>query len=128
MAKRLTPVVMAFTLLGYMALFVLAHAAHAASETGTVTLVHGVRGLTADIYLDGAVALQVFQPERTAGPLTLRAGSHAVDVRAVAQRHAHRARRIAAVGLRASLGNRTAGNDRLPRRSLDDSRGPSACR
>src|SRR5690349_10458048 len=53
----------------------------AAQETGTVTLVHGVRGLVADIYLDGKVALQVFQPERTAGPLNLPAGAHAVEVR-----------------------------------------------
>jgi hypothetical protein len=55
--------------------------AGAQTETGTVTLVHGVRGLVADIYLDGKVALQVFQPERTAGPLQLPAGAHAVEVR-----------------------------------------------
>jgi hypothetical protein len=58
-----------------------ARAADAQTGTGTVTLVHGVRGLVADIYLDGKLALQVFQPERTAGPLQIPAGPHTVEVR-----------------------------------------------
>jgi hypothetical protein len=49
--------------------------------TGSVTIVHGVRGLVADVYLDGKLALQTFQPERTAGPVQLPAGVHAVAVR-----------------------------------------------
>jgi len=81
MLRRLTAAVMAVALVSPVAILVMPVPAQAA-DTGTVTLVHGVRGLVADIYLDGAVALQVFQPERTAGPLTLPAGSHAVDVRA----------------------------------------------
>ncbi|MEO5841610.1 MAG: DUF4397 domain-containing protein [Acidimicrobiales bacterium] len=81
MVRRLAAAVMAGALVFSVAILALPIQAHAA-DTGTVTLVHGVRGLVADIYLDGAVALQVFQPERTAGPLTVPAGAHAVEVRA----------------------------------------------
>ena len=80
MLRRLAAAVMAVALAFPVAILVMPVPAHAA-DTGTVTLVHGVRGLVADIYLDGAVALQVFQPERTAGPLTVPAGAHAVEVR-----------------------------------------------
>src|SRR5258705_10101875 len=81
MLRRLVAAAMAVALALPVATLVMPVQAHAAGETGTVTLVHGVRGLVADIYLDGAVALQVFQPERTAGPLTVPAGAHAVEVR-----------------------------------------------
>jgi hypothetical protein len=47
----------------------------------SVTLVHGVRGLIADVYLDGALALPAFEPERTTDPLSIPAGPHSVDVR-----------------------------------------------
>ena len=79
MVRRLAAAVIAVALVP-VATLVMPVQAHAA-DTGTVTLVHGVRGLVADIYLDGAVALQVFQPERTAGPLDIPAGPHAVAVR-----------------------------------------------
>jgi len=44
-------------------------------------LVHGVRGLVADVYLDGKLALATFQPVRSTDPISLPAGKHAVDVR-----------------------------------------------
>jgi hypothetical protein len=47
----------------------------------TVTLVHGVRGLVADVYLDGTLALAAFEPERVTDPLSIPAGSHVVAVR-----------------------------------------------
>jgi Domain of unknown function (DUF4397) len=47
----------------------------------TVTLVHGVRGLVADVYLDGTLALASFEPERVTDPLAIPAGSHVVAVR-----------------------------------------------
>jgi hypothetical protein len=47
----------------------------------SVVLVHGVRGLVADVYLDGKLALATFQPVRSTDPIALPAGRHAVDVR-----------------------------------------------
>jgi len=49
--------------------------------TATVVLVHGVRGLVADVYLDGKLALATFQPVRSTDPISLPAGPHVVDVR-----------------------------------------------
>src|SRR5688500_14862772 len=80
MPRRLSAAILAATMASCVATLVVPTSA-SAQETGTVTLVHGVRGLVADIYLDGKVALQVFQPERTAGPLNLPAGAHPVEVR-----------------------------------------------
>ena len=53
-----------------------------APETGGVVLVHGFRGLVADIRVDGENVLQGFEPERATDVLTLPAGPHAVEVRA----------------------------------------------
>ena len=55
--------------------------ASAQAPTGTVTIVHAFRGLVADVYLDGKLALQGFEPERTTAPLQIPAGDHAVAVR-----------------------------------------------
>jgi hypothetical protein len=52
-----------------------------ASPPASVVLVHGVRGLVADIYLDGKLALATFQPVRSTDPISLPAGLHVVDVR-----------------------------------------------
>jgi hypothetical protein len=43
--------------------------------------VHAFRGLVADVYLDGKVALTGFEPERTTDPLQIPAGDHQVAVR-----------------------------------------------
>jgi Domain of unknown function (DUF4397) len=58
-----------------------APAVSAQSAPAVVVLVHGVRGLVADIYLDGKLVLATFQPERSTDPLQLVAGQHTVDVR-----------------------------------------------
>jgi hypothetical protein len=47
-----------------------------------VYVVHGVPGLTVDVYVDGQRALDDFQPETVAGPLDLPAGSHDVAITA----------------------------------------------
>jgi hypothetical protein len=49
--------------------------------TGTVTIVHGFRGLVADVYLDGTLILESFEPERATDPVELPAGDHDVEVR-----------------------------------------------
>jgi hypothetical protein len=49
---------------------------------GSVRVVHGLRGLVADIYLDGALVLPTFQPERSTDPLAIPAGDHVVEIRA----------------------------------------------
>jgi hypothetical protein len=55
--------------------------AQAQQAPAFVTLVHGVRGLVADVYVDGQLALPAFQPLRSTDPIALAAGPHAVDVR-----------------------------------------------
>ncbi len=56
-------------------------ASGAQQATGSVRVVHGLRGVVADVYLDGALVLETFEPERTTDALSLPAGPHQVDVR-----------------------------------------------
>jgi hypothetical protein len=59
-----------------------AHAQDAPDQqVGSVRVVHGLRGLVADIYLDGTLVLPTFQPERSTDPLAIPAGDHVVDIR-----------------------------------------------
>jgi Domain of unknown function (DUF4397) len=51
-------------------------------QVGSVRVVHGLRGLVADIYLDGNLALPTFQPERVTDPLSIPAGKHLIEIRA----------------------------------------------
>src|SRR5688572_10763661 len=53
-----------------------------AEQVGTVRVVHGLRGLVADVYLDGNLALPTFQPERATDPIAIPAGDHLVEIRA----------------------------------------------
>lgn len=55
--------------------------ASAQTATGTVTVVHGLRGVVADVYVDGELALPAFQPERVTDPIQIPAGPHHVDIR-----------------------------------------------
>ena len=55
--------------------------AQAQEVPASVTLVHGVRGLVADVYVDGQLALPAFQPLRSTDPIALAPGPHVVDVR-----------------------------------------------
>jgi Domain of unknown function (DUF4397) len=65
-----------------LALLLVAGPAGAQSvDTATVTLIHGFRGLLADVYLDGNRILEGFAPERSTDPTELSAGEHTVEVR-----------------------------------------------
>jgi hypothetical protein len=55
----------------------------AAPAKGSVTIIHGVPGFTADIYLDDELLLDGFEPTSTAGPLRLAPASYDVDIREV---------------------------------------------
>ena len=55
--------------------------ASAQTATGTVTVVHGLRGVVADVYIDGTLALPAFQPERVTDPIAVPAGPHRVEIR-----------------------------------------------
>jgi hypothetical protein len=48
---------------------------------GLVRVVHGLRGLVADVYLDGTLVLPTFRPERATDPLPIPAGEHLVEIR-----------------------------------------------
>jgi hypothetical protein len=78
MVKRVLPfATLAFVLTSLLGL----GAAGAQEATGTVTIVHGFRGLVADVYLDGTLILESFEPERATDPVQLAAGDHEVEVR-----------------------------------------------
>jgi Domain of unknown function (DUF4397) len=44
-------------------------------------VVHGLRGVVADVYIDGTLALPAFQPERVTDPIQVPAGPHRVEIR-----------------------------------------------
>lgn len=50
--------------------------ASAADAAAVLTVVHGVRGLVADVRLDDKLVLSGFAPERVTDPLTIPAGQH----------------------------------------------------
>lgn len=64
-----------------MVLLVGGPAAAQSDETTTVTLVHGFRGLLADVYLDGERILEGFAPARSTDATELPSGEHEVEVR-----------------------------------------------
>ena len=51
------------------------------SDEGLVRVVHGLRGLVADVYVDGTLVLPTFRPERSTDPLPVPAGPHMIDIR-----------------------------------------------
>ncbi|MBL7489992.1 DUF4397 domain-containing protein [Frankia sp. AgB1.9] len=55
--------------------------AAATTATGTVTLVHGLPGVVADVTVDGKEVIKSFAPERITDPLSLPAGVHQFAVR-----------------------------------------------
>jgi hypothetical protein len=63
------------------AMVLVAPAPAGAADEGGVRVVHGVRGLVADVYVDGKLVLETFQPERNTDPLRVPAGDHEVEVR-----------------------------------------------
>ena len=54
-----------------------------AQDAGTADLVivHGLRGFTADLYVDGKLLINAFRPERSTDPMAVPAGSHLVEIR-----------------------------------------------
>ncbi len=54
----------------------------AAADTATVYAVHGIPDTPVDVYVDGALAINDFQPTKVAGPLSLPAGTHKIDLTA----------------------------------------------
>lgn len=54
----------------------------AAADPAEVYVVHGIPGLPVDVYVNGALTLDDFQPETVAGPLDLPAGSYDVAITA----------------------------------------------
>lgn len=55
--------------------------AAAAADTASVTVVHGLRGLVADVQVDGRTVLEGFAAERSTDALALPAGSRRIVVR-----------------------------------------------
>lgn len=56
--------------------------ASAQSDAGTVTVVHGVPELTVDVYVNGDLTLEDFEPGTVTDPLDLPAGDYDVEIRA----------------------------------------------
>lgn len=57
-----------------------ATAASAAPAQGTVVVVHGLRGIVADVSVDGAVVMRGFTPSRVSDELPLPAGPHTITI------------------------------------------------
>lgn len=55
--------------------------ASAQEGSATVTVVHGVPGLTVDVYVDGEAALEGFEPGTVTDPIELPAGDREIAVR-----------------------------------------------
>lgn len=53
-------------------------------ENSDVYVVHGVPGVTVDVYVEGALTLEDFEPSTVAGPLSLPAGDYDIEVFAAA--------------------------------------------
>lgn len=63
-----------------LAMLAAASPANAAAGDGTVYVVHGVPGVTVDVYVNGNKTLPEFAPGKVAGPLSLPAGSYAIKI------------------------------------------------
>lgn len=57
-------------------------AAGAQDGNGTVTVIHGVPGVTVDVYVNDDLTLEGFEPETVTDPLELPAGDYQIDIRA----------------------------------------------
>jgi len=54
--------------------------ASAAPAQGTVVVVHGLRGIVADVSVDGSVVMRGFSPSRVSDELPLPAGPHTITI------------------------------------------------
>ena len=55
--------------------------AQGGADTGTVTVVHAVPGLTVDVYVNNALTLPNFGPGTVTDPITLPTGDYNIDIR-----------------------------------------------
>jgi len=78
--RRLTAATAVGTLAIATALF--GATAASAADTAEVYVVHGIPDTPVDVYVNGALTLDDFQPETVAGPLDLPAGSYDVAITA----------------------------------------------
>ena len=62
-------------------LSMLAAPAGAQQATGTVTVIHGIPGLTVDVYVNGTLTLEDFAPDTVTAPLELPAGTYQIAIR-----------------------------------------------
>jgi len=80
MNKKLVGFVLAFAILVSALGFGFAPARAATPAKATVTVVHGVPGLTVDVYVNGAKALSNFAPFTITDPLKLPAGTYNIVI------------------------------------------------
>src|SRR6476661_1288492 len=83
MRKTLSAATGAMTLLAALALAAPAQAGtwhHRDEGTAKLSVLHGVPGLTVDVWVDGKLALDNFTPGKVAGPLDIRAGDHKIAI------------------------------------------------
>lgn len=59
---------------------ILANANRAGAADSTVTVVHGIPGVTVDVYVNGNLTLPAFAPGTVTDPLTLPAGDYTIEV------------------------------------------------
>ncbi len=79
MMKRLFTALAAVAI-GLLAVSAMATPAQAQTETGTVSVVHGIPGVPVDVYVDGTLTLPAFAPGTVAGPLTLPAATYSIQI------------------------------------------------
>jgi hypothetical protein len=73
-----------FSIVGMLVFLVgLTSVTSAAPRKGSVMIIHGLPGFTADVYLNGELLIDGFKPTSTAGPLRVAPGSYDVDIREV---------------------------------------------
>ncbi len=78
---RFTALVALLTALATFGLFA---PAASAQDTSDVYVVHGIPGVTVDVYVNGDLTLEGFEPEAVAGPLTLPAADYQIEIFAAA--------------------------------------------
>ena len=80
--KSLSAAVGALTLLAGLALAAPAQASgkHHDHDTAKLSVLHGVPGLTVDVWVDGKLTLDNFAPGSLAGPLDVREGEHKIAI------------------------------------------------